>query len=420
MLDQDAGTTGPGRLADKLARVEGALATQWWRPRVGHDLDETLQAHSQAADLQSTRFWLGILAAAQVLGLLRDFSFGVEQTGLLLRGLLVVPLGLAVIYALGRTLSRRTAEAMTSIAILSSLAVQIAMSHVAPAYWADRYLMAAVFSFSILHLVMPLTHRQILVHTGVVAAALVVSIQVGATQRAGLVSDRLDIVLPGVLLLAAIGGLMTRHNRRRAFLMDLRSSLQSEALSDANRALGKLLRQDTLTGVFNRRYFDETMARLWQDLARAGRPLGLILIDVDRFKSFNDRKGHQAGDSCLKQVSARLSSSLRENDFVVARYGGEEFAVILPGASASEAQAVGERLRRAVQDMALPHPAGGLVTVSVGTAACLPDTSAEFYTLVDAADRGLYASKEAGRNCVTASFAPVEAQDPPVIMARVA
>ncbi len=136
--------------------------------------------------------------------------------------------------------------------------------------------------------------------------------------------------------------------------MDLRSALQAEALEHANRSLAKLLRQDTLTGVFNRRYFDETMDRLWTEAASSATPLGLILLDVDRFKAFNDREGHQAGDACLKQVALRLAASLRESDFVVARYGGEEFAVVLPGVKAADAYAIGDRLREAVESLAVP------------------------------------------------------------------
>lgn len=299
------------RLAGKIARVERALEARWWQSRASDRFDALFEVESQAANVQSFRFWLCVLMAAQLLGLLRDISFGIEQMGLVLRCVVMLPVEGAIVFALGRNPTRRATEWMTSLAVMSALLVQISLSVFAPVQLADRYLMGASFVFSIAHLVMPFTYRQVILHAGIVAVALNGMFWLNSAHRPASLMDRLDIMLPGIVLVAACGALMARHNRRRVFLMDLRSTLQSQALTEANEKLGQLLRQDTLTGVYNRRYFDETMQRLWQQAGTEATPLGLILLDVDRFKSFNDCNGHQAGDSCLKDVATRLSSTLQ-------------------------------------------------------------------------------------------------------------
>ena len=392
------------QLSGKVARVDRALATPWWHSRFGTEFDAAFATANDRHDREAFRFWLAMLALAQVLGLLRDSAFGLEQLGLLLRGVVVMPVVVGIILALEAVRARHLRELLSSLAVLTAIGAQILLAVLAPQPVSDRYLMGTVFAFSILHLVLPFSHRQIIAHSGLVGVVLGLAAWHCKGDGHTVVMDRLEVLLPGIILVAACGAMVMRHNKRRAYLMDLRSTLQAHALEDANRSLGQLLRQDTLTGVYNRRYFDETMDSLWQGLQRNGKACGLILLDVDHFKSFNDRLGHQAGDRCLKDVASQLSASLRESDFVVARYGGEEFAVILPGVTAAAVHAVGERLRKAVEDMGWPHPAGGVVTVSVGTAAAQPDACSGYHALIDAADRALYASKEAGRNCVTAGF----------------
>jgi diguanylate cyclase (GGDEF)-like protein len=392
------------RLALRIARVDAALATPWWQARLGGRFDAYFEAITAPVNAQVFKFWIVALAAVQLLGLLRDVGFGMQSAGLVLRGLVALPVLFVIGLLLAKPVSRHRVAWLTSAAVLTAIGVQILLAVIAAQPYADRYLMGAVFAFSILHLVMPFTYRQVVAHAAIVGS--VVGLTAWACKGDGdtSVMDSLEVLLPAMIVVAAAGALRMRHGRRRAVLMDLRSTLQAEALEFANRSLARLLRQDTLTGVFNRRHFDETMEQLWVTSKSAGRPLGLILIDVDHFKNFNDREGHQAGDACLKEVARCLAGSLRESDFVVARYGGEEFAVVLPGTNAVEAFAIGERLRKSVESLALPHPTTGIVTVSVGTTACVPDARDRHYSLVDAADTALYASKEAGRNCVTASF----------------
>ena len=171
--------------------------------------------------------------------------------------------------------------------------------------------------------------------------------------------------------------------------------------------LARLARLDALTGVANRRAFDEALDREWRRCLEDGLPMALIMVDVDRFKAYNDHYGHQGGDACLRVVAATVGATIRRAADLVARYGGEEFAVLLPETDAEGAEAVAERLRREVEALELQHAArgteGGIVTVSVGLAALRPAScraARDAAALVAAADKALYRAKQSGRNRV--------------------
>lgn len=178
----------------------------------------------------------------------------------------------------------------------------------------------------------------------------------------------------------------------------------SQELAEKNRILESLAREDGLTGVANRRQFDETLDAEVRRAGRSGQPLSLILCDIDFFKAYNDTYGHLAGDDCLRALAAILMGCFRRIGDLTARYGGEEFAVILPDTPADQAAQLGENLRQEVQKAALPHKSSrvaGCVTISVGvvTAWCPEHRTPEWF--IESADRALYQSKEHGRNRVT-------------------
>lgn len=167
--------------------------------------------------------------------------------------------------------------------------------------------------------------------------------------------------------------------------------------------LATLAIEDGLTGLANRRCFDERLLVEWGRAYRERSSLALLMIDLDHFKAYNDRYGHLAGDECLRSVAKVLAAeALRATD-LAARYGGEEFVMLLPNTDAAGCARIGERVRRALRDACMPHalnPPSGLVTASIGGAVCRPGTerSAGHVALVDAADRALYAAKDAGRD----------------------
>lgn len=172
---------------------------------------------------------------------------------------------------------------------------------------------------------------------------------------------------------------------------------REDALRSANRRLSSLASLDPLTGIANRRSFDAVFAVQWSTARR----LGLLMIDIDDFKPYNDHFGHLEGDRCLNRVAQALASAVQGND-VVARIGGEEFAVLMPDATPAAATELAERLRATVRELGIAHTpsVGGPVTISVGGAACTPAPELRGSDLMMAADRALYAAKEAGRNRV--------------------
>ncbi len=188
-------------------------------------------------------------------------------------------------------------------------------------------------------------------------------------------------------------------------LRDISRRHQTEqALETANRRLATLVWKDGLTGLGNRRQFDKALAQGWDRCQLAGMPLSVIMLDVDYFKLFNDHYGHQEGDQCLTAVASAIASCLRDEQDCAARYGGEEFGVILPQTSVEGAARIAERVRSCIEKLAIPHAGSpvGHVTICLGVATCLPMPDGRPEDLVSAADRALYAGKQAGRNRVTA------------------
>jgi diguanylate cyclase (GGDEF)-like protein/PAS domain S-box-containing protein len=176
--------------------------------------------------------------------------------------------------------------------------------------------------------------------------------------------------------------------------------LVEQQLEVANRELELLVWKDGLTGLANRRRFDEALAQEWQRCLHGSAPLSIVLLDVDLFKDFNDRYGHQQGDRSLLRVADTIAGALFRPRDLAARYGGEEFAVILPQTDTESAARLAERIRANLADLGLPHVASphGCVTVSAGIAGAVPVAHGSLQELVKIADEALYTSKREGRN----------------------
>ncbi len=165
--------------------------------------------------------------------------------------------------------------------------------------------------------------------------------------------------------------------------------------------LHKMAYIDGLTGIANRRHFDETLDLEWRRCCRSGSPLSLLMIDVDHFKRYNDFYGHLKGDSCLQHVATVLRTGLSRAHDLAARYGGEEFACLLPECDLAGASAVAESLLQSIRRLGIHHqdsPVSDILTFSVGVASCIPDTNGQPADLIARADAHLYAAKAAGRN----------------------
>jgi diguanylate cyclase (GGDEF)-like protein len=209
-------------------------------------------------------------------------------------------------------------------------------------------------------------------------------------------------------VVAAVIVLTMAYRWRMRVLRDLQSELmrlvreRTEQLEEANRKLASLSYVDAITGVANRRSFDEELVMESRRSTRGRSHLSLMMADIDGFKAYNDALGHLAGDDCLRQVAAVIAEGVRRAGDTVARYGGEEFAILLPDTDAAGAAILAERIRSAVEQKNIPHPAmlRGCVTISIGVATLAGKESLDPAALVKAADAALYEAKRAGRNRV--------------------
>lgn len=223
-----------------------------------------------------------------------------------------------------------------------------------------------------------------------------------ATRTARMVTAVVLLVLMWIVVAAIIRLRTQRLAAQKQALEEVVARRTSE-LAEANRRLEMMAHIDGLTGIPNRRRLDEYLAIVWQQCEERRRPLSLLAIDVDRFKDFNDRRGHLAGDELLRQLADRLAFCLRRSEDLLARYGGEEFLVVMPGADLAIAATLAEKMRHEIE-------ASGLgITISIGVSSRVPDEHASLTDLVARADAALYIAKKGGRNRVELAKATAEA-----------
>ncbi len=177
----------------------------------------------------------------------------------------------------------------------------------------------------------------------------------------------------------------------------------NEKLEEKNKYLERLSVFDSLTGIPNRRRFEEKLTDEWDRCRREKQSLGILIIDIDNFKLYNDYYGHPAGDRCLKRVAGILKDQIKRSIDIIARYGGEEFAAILPDTDLKGSQKVAGSIRQAVEKNRIEHEVSEVaevVTVSVGVASAIPSEAEDEWELVEKADKALYRAKQAGKNQV--------------------
>ncbi len=207
--------------------------------------------------------------------------------------------------------------------------------------------------------------------------------------------------------LVAEYGRILRQLRRLTRLSDK----TAEGLNATRLALLDEVRYDAMTGIYNRRYLEETLRKIIKTLSRVGANLSLMMLDVDFFKRYNDVYGHVMGDECLKAVARALKNGLTRDDDFVARYGGEEFAVILPNTDEQGVATVAERLMKNVRAAAIPHmknDAADWVTISIGATSSRVRPDSADLDFIQKADEALYLAKQNGRDRY--SFLPLEGE----------
>ena len=275
-----------------------------------------------------------------------------------------------------------------------------------PPLMIDRNVVMSLMLFAVLCAVPPVPGKVARVLASLWFASFVAAF--GAIEGISVLLRHRNAMLAGAAALAVGVYLSIRREaaRKREFMQTVRAELSAAELGRANIELERLMHTDVLTNVANRRRFESDMQAAWQApdrMAGLSAGLGLLLIDIDHFKSFNDAAGHAEGDACLRAVAGAIAAVVRGGAFRMARWGGEEFVVLAPGIARADMAALAERVRGAVETMAIPHPArpGQAVGVSVGGGWCgagAPCQSPD--DLLRRADAALYEAKSGGRNRV--------------------
>ncbi|PTQ87550.1 GGDEF domain-containing protein [Agitococcus lubricus] len=200
------------------------------------------------------------------------------------------------------------------------------------------------------------------------------------------------------------------RRERLGFLHEVLVAIKSHELEQMNQHLATIAREDALSGVANRRAFDDYLTIEWERARREEQPLALLFIDIDHFKLYNDNYGHAAGDKCLQQVARTMHDALLRPADLVARYGGEEFVVLLPNTDSMGAEEVAHRILDAIDRLAIPHKRSLVthhITVSIGICSMMPNEQNQLSALVANADAALYKAKAAGRHGYKHYFEPM-------------
>lgn len=211
------------------------------------------------------------------------------------------------------------------------------------------------------------------------------------------------VLLMAAITIAAVFRLRTRSLQARHDEMEMLVAQRTDELRLANEHLSRLSFEDALTGLANRRRFNEALDEEWRRASRAQTDLALVMADIDNFKLYNDSLGHQEGDHCLTAVAGVFLRAAGRAGDLAARYGGEEMVFLLPGADHAEAMAMADGIRAACEALAIPHPTSPVkpvVTISLGVASCIPSAATSAQSLLAQADAALYRAKESGRNRV--------------------
>ncbi len=393
------------RPEDRLLRQ----ATAWLdQPKLGPwlrfepELEERFNLDT-SADRGRLFAWVSGISAALYLawdssGLLSH----IPQTVRGLHALGVVPFCVVATYLFARGIGAHARETLGMLLnIYSAISITILF---AGGWWPDIAIYAVgmttvlLCGTSVLGLRFPWALASTAAVYAIFTIGLLTTPSVGHIARQNLLGSL--VVIIGALL---VSNWRNEVDQRREFLRALRDRVSRLNLSQRYRELDAISRQDPLTGLANRRAHDAWLHDAWARASVDKSAVGLIVIDVDHFKQYNDNYGHAAGDACLQTLAQGLREQLRGTSDFLARFGGEEFVVVLPGADERTCGDVAERLRATIAALELPHPGigpTGMVTISAGVASHVPEPGRSPAALFSAADSALYVAKSSGRNRV--------------------
>jgi diguanylate cyclase (GGDEF)-like protein len=391
-----------------LKDIESALARKDSRLRFIPRLEAAYEAARMVERNRAIAIYLFIYLAVKLLFLVANLQVGsqVFLVSMMLRLGIVLPLTCIAVFLLLRPLPSWVHGLAAFTPLIAETALVMLLGRLSGSAISARYVLAAVVGIFAQTLLMRAPFRHCFYGLVVALTVFCALCEIRWPGHFGPPVSN-DYLIFGVGF--CLPALYERHSRERAdrreFLLDEANRLHMEDILRMNTHLQRLTSLDPLTGVFNRRYLDAALPRLCDIAIAKRRWIGIIMIDIDEFKSLNDTSGHLHGDLCLGNVAQALQNSVRAGVDTVARYGGDEFIAILPDADQSQTIFIGERMREAIMEAALPAGDRWAITISAGATAEQGEAGSGFTPedLIATADRALYAAKKLGRNRVVFS-----------------
>lgn len=387
------------------AKLDGLIAKRWLGLRFDPALERDYETATIRGRSRTVRFAMAVGMLLLTIGLLKDInSFAsLAEPSVFVRLLIVAPLHLFASVVASRRFPVWLQGASVILAVLSVVTLVPLLGIARDPANAEGYLVGAGAMAAIVNLTVPLRFKHACVYVcltiAILNAATVIGPESENLNKAAGITAFLSVSL--VLSLAFV--LRLEVSSRRGFLLGLRDKIQTQRLIELNERFHSLSNTDQLTGLANRRSFDSAFEQLWSASLSSGDILGLLMVDIDYFKDFNDRYGHVDGDACLQMVSTALSNVVQSQQGFIARYGGEEFVALFSGLPADACAEIGEELRSRIERQKVSI-ANGVdhvsVTVSIGITNVIPHAGLTPRQLLVAADEALYKAKASGRNTV--------------------
>lgn len=398
-----------------LTAVEGELRRGLWRLRFADEVEARFEADTRRRRGFSMAVAGLISALIYCLFLINDYSFRSDSFNIavMLRVGVMLPFGLPILWLVYRGVSPALRETLmaSTVIVATVISCMIFASSTAPYSYLD------VFSFGLILLVGNIVYSlrfSYAVCSSAISILIILTFVLPYEPMPAEAKRLAIFTLMAVAVFSLAANYRFERSERTAYLHVLKEKIRSGYYLKDNQELSRMSVTDPLTNLANRRQFDTVLLMRWQEATDKGLSLGLMVIDIDHFKAYNDYYGHPQGDECLRQVAKTMQANSRDVDLVV-RFGGEEFVVLMANASLEAAKPAAERIRRSVEALAIPNhgvSAQSVVTVSIGVAVLMPTDGASPADLLAQADVALYEAKRQGRSRVrVASSVGVPATD---------
>ena len=386
-----------------LKAVEDELKAGSCRLRFADQVEARFEADTQ---LKRSRHMVvaGLITALiYCLFLINDYGFRPDtfSTAVLLRVGVMLPFGLPILWWVNRGVSPSLRETLmaSTVVVATIISCLIFAKSIAPYSYLD------VFSFGLILLVGNIVYSLRFNYAlwSSVISILIMLAFVLPYEPMPVEAKRLAIfTITAIAIFSLVANYRFELSERTSYLHVLREKIRAGYYLKDNQELSRMSVTDPLTGLANRRHFDTVLPVRWQEAVDKNTCVGLMVIDIDHFKAYNDYYGHLQGDECLRRVAEAMQANSRGADVVV-RFGGEEFVVLMANASPGSAKPAAERMRRSVEELQIPNLGVShqtCITVSIGVAVLCPTADLTPADLLSQADAALYEAKRQGRNCI--------------------